>query len=557
MIERLLLFSFLGRYIARWKWKVFTSLAALAVVSLTSLIYPWLIKLMVDSLTGGLAVPAELGWIVGSLVLLFALSTLLGYRQQLTMHSLGYRLRNDLREDLFAVLLDRPLAFHRSQQVGELSARATEDISKVQPVFVSLVAPVFQNVLIIGGGLVISLYLNWVAALVLLLFMLLPLPLVLRYSRSIRSLGSESQARHAQANAYLDETLVGIRDIKAFTQEEAARGRYVSLLAQAFDAEIAASRMVIRGNQSAYFLLSVTLLAMLYLAAVSAIPGWTIGSMVAFYFYAHTMVTAMLSVGRIYLTFQSVSGALGRVRSLLHPGGDTEDRTDGRSAMDTGSIAFDECTFGYDARSPVLRDLTFALRHGSWTVIGGPSGSGKSTIANLIMGFYRPDKGRVLVDGEDTSRWNMKSLRQHIGYVGQDPVLFHGTLLENLLVPNGIRSSTLEDYLHITCLDEVVRCLPQGMDTLVGERGYTLSGGQKARVAIARALLRNPVILILDEATAMLESDLEQRLWSRLAGSRKDRTTLILSHHPANIPHVYTYLAIEQTDRGTRMNSEP
>ena len=539
--------SFLWSYTSPWKWEILLSLFALTFVSFTTLIYPWLLKLMVDQFSGQSIVHADVSMIMVALALLFLLSTLLGYYQQLTMHSLGYRLRNAVRIDLYQHLLERPMAFHRNQQVGELSARATEDVGKLQAIFVSLVAPVYQNLLIVAGGLALSILLNWAAALILVFFMTVPIPFVLRYSHRIRALGAKSQADHARANAHLEESLVAIREVKAFAREESEVKRYSGFLRDAFRNEVSASKMVIRGNQAAYFLLSAMLLTTFYLAAVSAMPNWTLGSMVAFYFYAYTMAMALLSIGRIYLTYQSVTGALDRIVELLTPQEQIRTPTPWvDEKLAAGTVEFSEVSFGYSEGKEILHEVSFSIEDGTWAVIGGPSGSGKSTIASLIMSFYDPLAGDIKIGGHSIKNWNKKTLRGQIGYVGQDPLLFHGSIRENLLVAGRIvRDKEIEEVLRTTCLKDTIAELSHGVDTIVGERGYTLSGGQKARVAIARALLFDPIILILDEPNTMLEEKLEIELWKNLAAERQNRTTIILTHHATHIPPNYKSLRIE------------
>jgi ABC-type multidrug transport system fused ATPase/permease subunit len=535
--------AFLWRYASPWRWEILFALFSLTIVSVSTLVFPLLIKLMVDEFqapSGGMTGLPVLALI---LILLFVTSALVGYYGQFKMHSLGYRLRNTLRMDLYRNLLYRPMQFHKDQQVGELSARATEDIGKIQPVFTSLVAPVYQNMLIIAGGLIVSLILNWIATLVLLFFLVVPMPFVLRYSQRIRALGAQSQSEHARANASLEEALVAIREVKAFVREEKEIARYDRLLNDALKSELSASRLVIRGNQSAYFVLSAMLVAIFYLSATSALPGWTLGNMVATYFYAYTMAMAFLSTGRVYLTYQTVSGALERVVELLSSPSprfseSKEIRVDGQRRSD---IEFQDVSFGYAPGKQVLRNVEFRIQEGTWVVIGGPSGGGKSTIASLMMGFYEPWSGRVLVGNRSTAAWDQNELRRMIGYVGQDPMLFHGSVRENLLLSGKqVTDSDLSTIMQVSCLNEMLGDLPNGLDTVVGERGYTLSGGQKARVAIARALLVDPEILILDEANAMLEGDLEARLWQNLFTYRPTRTTVIFTHHTQNIPSVYT-----------------
>ena len=541
--------TFLLSYVSEWKGKLLFALTALTFVSATSLVFPWLLKLMVDQFSTMMASTLSVPSIAFYLVILFSFSTVFGYYQQLTMHALGYRLRNALRVDLYQKLLTQPLKFHRDHQVGELSARATEDIGKLQPIFASLISPIYQNALIICGGLVLTALLNWAATLVMTFFMIVPIPFAMRYSKRIRQLAARSQADHASANAFFEETLVAIRDVKAFVREGAELSRYARFLSQAFKTEISASKLVIKGNQAAYFLLSVMLLTMYYLGSSGdPFPGWTLGSMVAVFFYAYTMAMAFLSIGRIYLTYQGVTGALERIMELLSA--EKEMSISTQPALQHkihGKVEFQNVYFGYKPEKDVLRNVSFTVYPGTWVVIGGPSGSGKSTIANLLMRFYEPNSGNVCIDGIPLSQLDMTSARSQIGYVGQDPMLFHGTLKENLLLTKTeIADSALQKAIEVSCLSHVLSELPDGLHTVVGERGLTLSGGQKARVAIARALLVDPAILILDEANAMLEDDLEALLWKNLAGARAGRTTIVLTHHNKHIPRIYHYLRIDR-----------
>jgi ABC-type bacteriocin/lantibiotic exporter with double-glycine peptidase domain len=342
------------------------------------------------------------------------------------------------------------------------------------------------------------------------------------------------------ANACFDESLVAIREVKAFAIEKTIWRRYVRLLSQALETEGRTSRLVIKGSQAAYFLLSIMLLTTFYFGMVQAVPGWTIGSMVAFYFYSYTVAMALLSTGRIYLTFQNVAGALRRVDDLIGATAkNLKTKQQGHDGILKGTIELNEVNFSYDSETTILNRVSIEVPDGEWAAFTGPSGSGKSTVANLIMGLYEPLSGTIKIGGMPVSHWDKEALRNQMGYVGQDPFLFHGTLKENLLIGTNITDeSLLKEILRVACLDDVVRDMPDGLETIIGERGYTLSGGQKSRVAVARALLPSPAILILDEANAMLEPSLEQELWNRLKDHRGAKTTIIFTHHIERIPNI-------------------
>jgi len=538
-------FRLLRRYLSRSKGELALALLALAFVAGTSLVFPWLLKLMVDTFNAPEREAYDIGTLALGLGALFVVSSLLGYYQQITMSRLGFRLRNEMRADLYKTLLDQSLHFHRNQQVGELSARATEDIGKVQHIYSSLIAPITQNLLIVGGGVVLTLMLNATASLILIFFLFLPIPLVIRFSKRIRSLAAESQSSHAEANASFEESLVAIREVKALVLEGQKTSVYQGFLQAALTRELEASRLIFRGTQTAYFLLSAMLLVMFYLSGVQALPGWTLGSMVAFFFYSYTIAMALLSTGRIYLVYQNVIGALERVASLLKSTGEGETLTGALPPLQ-GRLCLDNVLFGYDKYSAILYNATLEINPGQWIVIAGPSGSGKSTIASLIMGFYQPWSGKVRFDGTEMNPSNVRSVRRQVGYVGQDPFLFRGTLRDNITAGIPHPCPDIDRILEVTCLDEVIRELPEGIETLVGERGYTLSGGQKARVAIARALACSPPVLILDEANAMMGAHLERRFWAHLMSFRPAKTTIILSHHVELIPRIDRFFTIRQ-----------
>ncbi len=535
------LLRFLWRYASRWKGQIFLSLAALTFVSLTSLLYPWLVKNLVDHFETGLVSDANSRELVVAIILVLIASTALGYYQQTKMNGLGIQLRNDLREAFYESLLARPLNFYRQTQVGELSAIATEELAKVQPLFTHFLAPLYQNTLFIIGCLCLMVYLNWLATIVVMVVMLLPLPSVLYSARKIPRFSIETQLLHSHAHALFEETLVAIREVKGFLRERLELKRYSDALKTGTQSELAGSALRAKISQSVYLLLSLVLLAVFFVGANKTLfPGWTIGGLIAFYFYAYMMTMSVIAVERIYVTYQNIAGALDRVMVLLAGSAATinENITSTMPPV-RGKIEFEGVTFTYSANKQVLHNVSFVVDEGSWCLVTGPSGSGKSTLMNLIMGFYEVGRGRILIDGVEVNQDTTSHLRRHIGFVGQDPFLVRGTLRENIaFAEREISDKVIEKALQTACLVEVVQELPNGLDTIVGERGYTMSGGQKARVAIARAIVSDPAILILDEANAMLESELEQQLWTNLIKTREGKTTLILTHHAGNIPRV-------------------
>ena len=240
---------------------------------------------------------------------------------------------------------------------------------------------------------------------------------------------------------------------------------------RAFDSELKAAKLHVRVNQATYFLLSVMLLSIFYVGTTHTIfADWSLGGVIAYYFYAYTMMMAFVSVGKIYLAFQNIAGPLDRVLELLEEREPVSRIQHVLQSSDVeGRIEFRDVSLSYNSEKIVLQDLSFEVSSGSWLLITGPSGSGKSTIANLIMGFHEPQRGLVLIDRMPVPRCDLSSLRRRIGYVGQDPFLFHGTLSENIAFSQDeLGEERLQELVQLCCLDELVSDLPNGLQTLIG-----------------------------------------------------------------------------------------
>lgn len=539
---------FIWKYTARYNIKLFIALICLTFVSAANLVYPWLFKFMVDRFTDKSAHVVSFTTFIFILAGVFLLSTVLGYYAHVIMQELGSRLRNDIRIDFYSAIYSMPYSFYRTINVGDITSRATDDIGKIQTVFSSLVVTIYQNALFIMGCIVLMVLLNALAAAVVLALVILPLPILLYYSGKIRNLTAQSQSQHAKANAVMEESLVGIRDVKSFLLEKFRLAAFSSKEEEALGNEIRAAKYHSKSNQVIYIILSAALLAIFYFSQSGSV-FLTAGDSVAFFFYAYSLTMSFISIGRAYSGYQNIAGSLARIMELFEsrPVSKAENLYTGAIK---GKVKFNNVTFGYQKESPVLQNLSFNVDEGKWLLVTGPSGSGKSTIANLILGFYTPEEGNIFIGDYPLGDIDEPTLRKNIGYVGQEPVLFEGTIKENiLLTQTGTGKERLNNILDICILGDFVSSLPEGVNTNIAERGITLSAGQRSRIAIARALVFDPVILILDEANSMLESDLEQKLWQNLLVERINKTTIIFSHHIENIPRVYTHISLDEAGR--------
>jgi ABC-type multidrug transport system fused ATPase/permease subunit len=502
---------------------------------------------MVDSYSGKSSFNFSAPIFTIALLFVITLSTVFGYYTFVLMQELGSRLRNDIRVDFYANILNRPFSFFKSEQVGELTSHASEDIGKLQSFFSNFVVTLYQNFLFIIGCIALMLLLNWFAAMVVLALIILPLPVILFYSKKIRRLASASQEEHAKANAIMEESLIGIREVKSFLIENLKLNKYTFHEDEALEKEKAAARYQSKSSQIVYLILSAILVAIFYFSS-SGIVFATAGDAVAFFFYAFSLTMSFLSLGRAYSSYQSISGSTSKIIEILGSGHTSSLMNKKQISDIKGKVEFENVSFAYEKGRNVFDNLSFILNEGKWLLITGPSGIGKSTIANLLLGLYSPLNGKILIDSVPLDEFDERLLRKNIGYVPQEPILFNGTVKENILLSkNDIPDKRLEKAIKICILDEFISLLPKGIETNISERGISLSAGQKSRVAIARAIVYDPAILILDEANSMLEGPLEKNLWQNLLNDRKNKTTIILSHHTANIPNMYEHFELKAT----------
>ncbi|MEW6512099.1 MAG: ABC transporter ATP-binding protein [Bacteroidota bacterium] len=538
--------AFLWSFARPWRGRIAWCMAAVFFVSAASLLYPWLLKLMADRLSGTGRGP-DPGLVAIVLVLVFLASSVAGYVQQVELQTLGYRLRNALRVEFFSMLLRRPLNFFGRERAGELSSRAMEDFSRLQPIFANLLAPFLQNGLVMAGCLIAMASLNFPGATIVLLLMVIPLPSAVVFSRRITALFGTSTALHAESNALLEESIVGIRDVKAFGREKRHAHRYAEMQGAALEAERSASRIHVGVTQSVTFLMSILLVSIFFMGTADGrIPDTGIGDMIAFYFYAYTFLMAAIAAGRVFLTYRGIAGAFERSHRLMCEAPPPPVLRDADAHLPVkGRLEVKEVHFAYDGGPSVLNGASLAVEPGETLLLTGPSGSGKSTLGNLIIGLLTPAEGEIRIGGHPLTLFSSEALLRGIGYAGQDPVLFRASARENIEWGGaGTDDERLREVLAITALDDVMKKLPQGLETVIGERGVTLSGGEKARFAIARAIMHRPPLLLLDEVNAMLGERIERHVWRALLRDRNGLTTIIMSHHHEYLPRGYRVVAL-------------
>jgi len=533
------LFSFTRPYRAQLSVGIFS----VFVSSALGLVFPQFVGRFFDAFMAS-ADAVRLDRTVLLLLLIFAVQAVFNYLRTYKLALVGEGVVADLRRTLYRHLMGLPVRFFETRKTGEITSRLTSDVSVVQgAVSQALAQLVNQSVLLVG-----SVVLLFVTNLQLTLLMLLVVPVVALsarvFGRKLRRISTEFQDRVAEANASAEEALVGVRVVKSFTAEGLEAARYGARIGDSY--RIAVRRAAFR---AAFF--SGIMLAMFSAVSVVLWVGGRLvlsgdlsaGQLVQFLLYTLFVAGAVGALTGLYSQFQEALGASKRIFELL-------DETSDLPAPETpvtlehveGRVAFEGVSFRYgggeDRRGNevVLDGVSFTVRPGEVTALVGPSGAGKSTLVTLIPRFYDPTEGRITLDGVDLRDLDERALRAHIGTVPQETQLFSGMVRENIRY--GRPSATdeeVEEAARAANAHDFIVSFPDGYETVVGERGIKLSGGQRQRVAIARALLKDPRILILDEATSSLDSESEALVQEALDVLMQGRTVFVIAHRLSTV----------------------
>ncbi len=462
----------------------------------------------------------------------------------------------DLRNDLFAHLVRLSARFYSQQRVGDLMTRATSDLSYVRMVLGPGIMYSANALIAFPIAIAWMVYLDWR----LTLLVLLPVPVVsyaVKYfGERIHERSERIQAKFSELTARVQENLAGVRLLRAFCQEQAEE--------QAFDRlnrEFMAQNRKLIVVQGLFWpalevLLGIAFLLVLWFGGRAVLAGRiTLGAFVAFTQYMLLLTWPMIALGWVVNLFERGAASMGRIQQLLATQPEIEDRAPGAvPARIQGGIEFRRLSFRYNGL-PILRGINLVVEPGQTVAIVGPTGSGKSTLVSLLARLYDPPSGTVLLDGIPIENHSLDALRRSIGFVPQETFLFSTTLRENIAF--GVEEASDEQIWEaatIAGLAEEIATFPRGLDTVVGERGLTLSGGQKQRTAIARALLRDPRILILDDALSSVDTVTEEKILRRLSGVLRARTTFLISHRVSTVRHADLIVVLKEgeiVERGT------
>jgi ABC-type multidrug transport system fused ATPase/permease subunit len=481
---------------------------------------------------------AILGVFSLSLIALAGITGLFTYIQRYASAWVSQMATFNLRSDLYNSLLDQSFSFYDRQRTGQLMSRATSDIGQVGR-FYSFGLRMIVDSTLTAVLVVYSLVsINGVLALLSLILVPFTMYTVRQFSTRIRPLWDTMRQQYGEITSAFQENLMGIRVVRGFAMEPYEERKLEGEIRTYFDTNVEAARVRAFWLPLSTLITTLNIILILWYGGNQVINGvLTLGSLVAFYFYVARLRRPIRMVGMMTSSIQRAMAAADRIFEIIDAEVEVSDKDDAVELGEVeGRIVFEDIGFSYDGENLVLKDIDLEADPGKTVAILGATGSGKSTIINLIPRFYDVTQGRITVDGHDVRDVTIKSLRRHVGIVRQDPFIFSTNFRENIAF--GVEDARLEDIREAAKrakIAEFIESLPDGYETTIGERGVTVSGGQKQRLAIARALLKNPKILILDDSTSSVDTSTEFEIQRALQELFEDRTTFIITQRLSSV----------------------
>ena len=531
------------------KGRFVLALVTLLAASGLSLVYPQAARYAVDSGMGG-GSSSHLDEIVVVLIAVFAVHAGLIWLRHYSMSWLGERVVADLRAMVFDRLLTLDLAWFHERRTGELVGRLASDVTVVEGVVGSELSIALRNAVQLIGGLVFLVVISW--KLTLAMIAIVP-PVVFGtvwFGREIRRMSRAVQDELANVSGHVQESLGAIQTVQAFVREEREARRYRGGVENAFGQSLRLARWRASFFATAMTAGYVAVAAIVWLGGHALLQGeLSAGKLTSFFLYTFMVAGSLADLASLWGALQRAAGATERLYAVIDTQPAIHDPEEPAPLpAGRGAISFEGVSFAYPARPEqmVLRDFDLRVAPGEVVALVGPSGAGKSTVLSLLFRFYDVAVGRVTFDGVDVKELRLAELRRSMALVSQEPVLFSGTLRDNIAYG---REDASADDIERAARDanayDFIMAFPNGFDTLIGERGVKLSGGQKQRIAVARALLLDPRVLILDEATSSLDAESEALVQQALARVMEGRTTLVVAHRLSTVRDADRIIVLE------------
>ena len=564
--EALVLFRYVRPYRAKFIW----AMVFIALSAFTTALFPLFLGKMIDAASPGASLPVNnpvgsqfgfdlknIHWSLNTTLLLIfiqlTVQMIFSFMRVYLLTEVGERSLAGMRKDVYTKLLTMPMHFFSEKRVGELSNRISSDLSQIQDAISFTLAEFLRGIFTLIIGLVFIFLISPKLAFVMLSVVPIIAVLAVLFGKRIRKMAKRAQDQLAESGTIVQETFQGITVVKAFTGELYEIGRYVKSIYAVVDTAISNARY--RGAFVSFMIFSVfgtIAFVMWYGATLIQSDKLSIGSLTMFVIFSVFVGGTFAGFADMFSQLQKTLGATQSIREIMRGSGEPISLVPvvpDPAFMLKGNVRFENVAFSYPGRRdvPVLRDLSLETTNGQQLAIVGPSGAGKTTIASLLLKFYEPDNGRILFDERESKDFPLSQLRRQMAFVPQDVILFGGTIRENIAY--GKPGATEEEIIQASVkanADEFVSRFPEKYNTIVGERGIKLSGGQRQRIAIARAILKDPAILILDEATSSLDSKSEQLVQEALENLMRGRTSFVIAHRLSTIRNADRIIVIDK-----------
>jgi ABC-type multidrug transport system fused ATPase/permease subunit len=567
----------LYKYLKPYRGKFILGMVFIALTAFSTSLFPLFLGKMIDAASPGAALPdvsqgskfgiglKNIHWSLNTALLLIfcqlTVQTFFSFMRVYLLTAVGEKSLADMRRDVYSKLLTMPMSFFTEKRVGELSNRISSDLSQIQDAISFTLAEFLRGVFMLMIGLVFIFWISSKLALVMLSVVPLLAVVAVIFGKQIRKMARKTQDQLADSGTIVQETFHGISIVKAFTSEWHETTRYVKSLKSVVATAITNARY--RGAFVAFMIFSLfgTLAFVIWYGGRMIQNGeLTIGVLVMFVIFSMFVGGTFAGFADMFSQLQKTLGATQSVREILRSEGEPVELTPVEVQPEyllKGNVAIDHVAFSYPGRKDivVLKDLSLTVSNGEQVAVVGPSGAGKSTIASLLLHFYEPDSGTIYFDGRPANEFPLSQLRRQMAFVPQEVILFGGSIKENIAYgkPDASDEEIIAAAKNANAHD-FISGFPEQYETIVGERGIKLSGGQRQRVAIARAILKDPAILILDEATSSLDSESEQLVQEALDNLMKGRTSFVIAHRLSTIRNADKIVLIDKgtvTEAGT------
>jgi subfamily B ATP-binding cassette protein MsbA len=546
---------FIGGLIRPYRGTLAIILAAMLVETLMSLAAPWPLKIILDNVVGDRKMAPWMHDLLhpllehgtrlhialvaaGLYVAIAALGALASYIDNYYTESAGQWVAHDLRMRMYNHLQRLSLGYYNTHQTGPILSTITSDISTIQGFASGSTLDILIDMLTILSMLVLMFWLNWDFTLIAVAVTPFLLLFVSRFKKAVKAATHEVRKEQSAIVAVVQQGLESMQVVKAFGQEKAEEQMLEAVSQATVSAALKARSVKALLSPVVTVVVALCTAIVLWRGAALILAGaMTVGSLTVYLAYLSRFFKPVKDLATTTNAIAQVTVGVERVRDILDTDTIIPEKPEAQEVSQVlGEISFEHVAFGYDEDEPILTDVSFSIKPGEFVGIVGPTGAGKSTVVSLIPRFYDVNAGTVKVDGVDVREYKLKSLRDQIGYVLQDTVLFHGTILENIAFgnPNATREQIVA-AAKMANADEFIAKMPKGYDTAVGERGSTLSGGQRQRIGIARVMVRDSPILLLDEPTAALDSESEKLVIDALETLMKGRTVIAIAHRLTTI----------------------